>query len=66
MIVIYEYPDRKIRYTEVALIREQLDRKHVLRLKNGKWVTPKIGWVLHDIRLSRSEEMALAGPPPAQ
>lgn len=58
MIVIYDYanPDKTIRYTEVAMIREQLDGKHVLRLRNGKWVTPKVGWAHHVVKLSKQEE----------
>jgi len=56
MIVIYDYPEKTIRYTEVAMIREQLDGKHVLRLRNGKWVTPKTGWVHHVVKLSKQEE----------
>jgi len=54
--VIYDYPEKTIRYTEVAMIREQLDGKHVLRLRNGKWVTPKTGWVHHVVKLSKQEE----------
>jgi len=65
MIVVYDYanPAKTIRYTEVAVIREQLDGKHVLKLKNGKWVTPRQGWIAHEVKLSKSEELAFTIKP---
>ena len=53
MIVIYEYPDKTVRYTDVAVLREQLDRKHVVKLRNGKYVVPKQGWTNHFVRLEK-------------
>ena len=53
MIVIYDYPEKSIRYTDVDMVREKLDRNHVLRLRNGKYITPEKGWGVHTIRLEK-------------
>ena len=53
MIVLYTYPNKVVRYTDVAQIREQLDKKHVLRLRSGKFITPKMGWTLHEVKAEK-------------
>lgn len=55
MIVIYEYPEKTVRYTDVVMIREQLDRKHTVKLKNGRYVTPKVGWTDYAVKLEKGK-----------
>ena len=55
MIAIYTYHDKVIRYTDVDMIREQfsLVNRHILLLKNGKYVSPKEGWISHEVKVEK-------------